>query len=113
VKGFLLDLGWTSAIMAERHDHWLRHQVLLSESSVVSLTLKTHCHVSVASNRQCRQVNLLAQLFISVAVQVGSSAVVANRYHDILPGLKKQHAFEMSMRNPSCFDVSRNRLHAV
>ena len=29
VKGFLLDLGWTSAIMAERHDHWLQHQVHL------------------------------------------------------------------------------------
>ena len=40
VKGFLLDLGWTSAIMAERHDHWLQHQVLVSESSVLTLTLK-------------------------------------------------------------------------
>jgi hypothetical protein len=27
VKGFLRDLGRTSAVMAERHDHWLRHQV--------------------------------------------------------------------------------------
>ena len=40
VKGFLLDLGWTSAVMAERHDHWLQHQVLVSESPVLTLTLK-------------------------------------------------------------------------
>lgn len=27
VKGFLRELGWTSAVMAERHDAWLCHQV--------------------------------------------------------------------------------------
>lgn len=65
-----------------------------------------------------RLLNLPAQLHffefaVQVCMQVGSKAVVANRYNDILPNLKKQHAFEMSMRNASCFDVSRDRLHAV
>ena len=54
--------------------------------------------------RACKQLNLSAD-WHSFALQGGSQAVVANRYHDILPDLKKQHAFEMSMRNASCFDV--------
>ena len=60
-----------------------------------------------------QHIYISSNLLRKFAVQVGSKAVVANRYNDILPDLKKQHAFEMSMRNASCFDVSRDCLHAV
>lgn len=112
VKGFLRDLGWTSAVMAERHDHWLRNQA--SPCCIMRGTGRStncwmpcvRCPDAMPATATATAALLLDTLCRDFQLQGDSGAVAANQYLSQLPELKRRRSFVMAMRDAGCFDVS-------